>query len=482
MKRFSFFHRQGRQPARCPASLGVERLEERQLLSVTYHGGPLLHNPDVEVLFYGGQWATDPTLKSVAGQINSFLQTIANSAYMDMLNEYNVGRGRWVGSAVDGAAAPATIDDTQIQDTLVHDVASGLLPAPDGNRVYFVYTPPGTEVTFTDSHGTLNTSGTEANVPHFVAYHGVAPASFRTPPLYYAVMPYPGGVNTLDSGMTPFQQITYASSHELAEAATDPDTVSGWLDDSQASTGGGEIADLANGKDGTVLGYDLSFVWSNAMNSPILARPTNLLGVAAGFTTSTEHYNDLIMADYQQLLGRTPGQAEINLWLNSFAAGATDENVQAGFLATPEYYQRAGGSNKAWVDSLYQQVLSRSADSAGETYWLQVLAAGQTRNAIAYGFAASSEHEQHLIQADYQLYLGRGASAAEVSAWLGEIQHGLKQEIMAAQFAASPEAYFIINGSNADNWLTYAYRTILNRTPDTNGFNAWSQVLQAGMH
>ena len=53
---------------------------------------------------------------------------------------------------------------------------------------------------------------------------------------------------------------------------------------------------------------------------------------------------------------------------------------------------------------------------------------------------------------------------------------------MAAQFAASPEAYFIINGSNADNWLTYAYRTILNRTPDTNGFNAWSQVLQAGMH
>jgi hypothetical protein len=194
MKLFRFFHKHGKQLPHQTAALGVEQLEARQLLSVTYHGGPLLQNPDVEVLFYGPQWGSDPTLHAVAGQIDQFVQTIVNSAYMDMLNEYNVGRGSFVGSAVDPTTPPATLDDSQIQNSLIHDVAAGLLLPPDGNRVYFVFTPPGTEVTFTDSSGTLNTSGTEANTPHFLGYHDVAQASFRTPRLFYAVMPYPGGV------------------------------------------------------------------------------------------------------------------------------------------------------------------------------------------------------------------------------------------------------------------------------------------------
>jgi hypothetical protein len=477
-----FFLKQDKQLSRHAARLELEPLEARQVPSVTYHGGPLLPNQEVEALYYGSQWATDPTLNAFTNQINLFLQTIVNSAYMDMLNEYNVGRGSFTGAAIDRSAAPATIDDTQIQNALVHDVASGLLPAPDANRVYFVYPPPGTEVTFTDSSGTLNTSGTEPNTPHFLGYHDVVPASFRTSRLFYAVVPYPGGVNGLQSGMTPLQQITFTSSHELAETGTDPDTTSGWLDDSQSSTGGGEIADLANGQDGTLFGYDVSFIWSNTWNTSILARPTNLLAVANAFTTSNEHYTDLVVADYQQLLGRSPAQAEINLWLNSFTAGATDEQVMAAFLAAPEYYQRVGGTNRAWVDALYQQVLNRSADTAGESAWLQVLAAGQSRTTVATGFTTSGEREQDLIQADYQLYLGRTASSGEVAAWLALIQHGLKQEQMASQFAGSGEAYFILNGSDVNNWLTYAYQKILKRAPDTNGYNAWLQTLENGLH
>jgi Domain of unknown function (DUF4214) len=481
-KLFPFFRKQGRQPSRPSHAPGLEQLEARQLLSVTYHGGPLLRNPDVEVLFYGSQWATDPSLQAVAGQIYQFFQTIVNSAYMDMLNEYGVGRGSVVGWAVDPTTAPATLDDSQIQNSLVQDVVSGVLLPPDSNRVYFVFPPPGTEVTFTDGNGTLNTSGNEANTPHFLGYHDAVPATFRTPTLYYAVIPYPGGVNGLQSAMTAFQQMTFASSHELAESATDPDTMTGWLDDAQSQSGGGEIADLANGEYGTILGYDVTYVWSNIMNMAILAKPTNLQAVAYSFTTSREYYTDLIVADYQQLLGRTPAQTEINLWLNSFRAGATDEQVLAAFLATPEYYQRVGGTNKAWVDSLYKQVLNRSADSVGESYWLQALAAGQSRAAVAYGFTASSEHEQDLIQADYQLYLGRSASSAEVSAWLTDIQHGLTQELVAAEFASSDEAYYAANGSNLNDWLTYAYQTILDRAPDTQGNNAWLQVLENGFH
>jgi hypothetical protein len=483
MKRFSAnFSQAQRQPAvRSSLRPGVEQLEERRLLSLTYHGGPLLQNPDVEILYYGSQWLTDPTLKQQANQINQFFQVLTDSAYMDMLNEYNVGRGSFVDAVVDSSASARTIDDTQLQSIVLHDVGSGLLAPPDGNRLYFVFTPPGTEVTFTDSQGTLNTSGTEANDPHFIGYHSAISATLRTPALYYAVVPYPGGINILETGLSVFQQMTLSSSHELAESATDPDTVTGWIDDSQIQTDGGEIADLANGLDGTVLGYDVAYVWSNAENEAILPIPDNLEAVAAGFTTSTEYYTALILNDYQQLLGRTPAQAEINLWLGSFRLGARDEQVMAAFLASPEYYQHVGGTNKAWIDSLYTQVLGRKADAPGDGFWLQALAAGRTRTSIAYGFTASAEHEMQLIQDDYQLYLGRQASTAEVSAWLAIVNQGMTQEAVAAQFAASAEAFFLANNSNVEDWLTYAYRTILNRAPDTAGFNSWDQVLQNGL-
>jgi hypothetical protein len=483
MKSFirGFFQDRRMKPSRAVSRLGVEELESRLVLSLTYHGGPLLVHADVEILYYGSQWSTDPTLKQQANQISQFFQTLADSAYMDMLNEYGVGRGSLLDSVLTNAASPRSIDDTQIQSIVIHDVGSGVLQFPDSNRVYFVFTAPGNEVTFTDSQGTLNTSGNEANVPHFDGYHSAVSGTLRTPPLYYAVIPYPGGVNTLESGFSAFQQITATASHELAEAATDPDTISGWIDDSQIQTNGGEIADLANGQTGTVLSYDVAYIWSNALGSAILPRPGNLFTVAAGFTTSTESYTNLIIGDYQHLLGRTPSQFEIHLWLRAFQSGTTDEQVTASFLASPEFYQHAGGTNRDWVDALYATVLDRKPDSSGESSWVEALSTGQNRYAIAYGFTSSSEHEQALIQADYQLYLGRGAASAEVSSWLSKIQHGMTQEAMAAEFAASAEAFFFKNNSDIDSWLAYAYQTILDRQADQTGLNSWEQALNNGL-
>jgi hypothetical protein len=483
MKSFirGFFQGRKSKPSLPVSRPGLEELESRLVLTLSYHGGPLLVHPDVEILYYGSQWLTDPALKQQANQINQFFQTLTNSAYLDMLNEYGVGRGSLLDSVVANAASPRTIDDTQIQNILVHDVGSGLLQFPDSNRAYFVFTAPGTEVTFTDSSGTLNTSGNEANVPHFDGYHSAVSGTLRTPSLYYAVIPYPGGVNGLESGLSIFQQITATASHEVAETATDPDTVSGWIDDSQIQTNGGEIGDLANGVDGTFLGYDVAYIWSNALSSAILPRPSNLFTVAAGFTASTEAYTNLIVGDYRQLLGRTPSPFEINLWLRAFQSGTTDEQVMASFLASPEFYQHVGGTNRAWVDALYATVLNRKPDNGGESSWVQALGTGQNRYLIAYGFTSSTEHEQALIQADYQLYLGRSAASAEVSSWLSKIQHGMTQEAMAAEFASSPEAFFFRGNSNLDSWLAYAYLTILDRQADQAGINSWEQVLDKGL-
>src|SRR5262249_24698878 len=82
-----------------------EALEERQWLSVGYHGGPLLANVDIETLFYGAVWNDNTTvyndghtLYQDTGRLNGFLGAISNSLYLDQLKEYSepgyvIGRG-----------------------------------------------------------------------------------------------------------------------------------------------------------------------------------------------------------------------------------------------------------------------------------------------------------------------------------------------------------------------------------------------------
>src|SRR5947209_3497788 len=61
----------------------LEACEGRQLLAVTYHGGPLLNNVGVETVYYGADWATSPTLRRQADRLDRFVRDITDSPYMD---------------------------------------------------------------------------------------------------------------------------------------------------------------------------------------------------------------------------------------------------------------------------------------------------------------------------------------------------------------------------------------------------------------
>src|SRR5262249_50622378 len=68
-------------------------------------------------------------------------------------------------------------------------------------------------------------------------------------------------------GFNAFQQQTEVSSHELAEAVTDPDTRTGWRDYSVRE---GEIGDLAVGYFGLLHGYVVQAEYSNYYKGPVI--------------------------------------------------------------------------------------------------------------------------------------------------------------------------------------------------------------------
>jgi len=64
----------------------LELLEERNVPTITYHGGALLQHVVVEADYVGNFWSTSAGLQQ-ASDLNNYLAYLVNSPYMDMLSE-----------------------------------------------------------------------------------------------------------------------------------------------------------------------------------------------------------------------------------------------------------------------------------------------------------------------------------------------------------------------------------------------------------
>jgi len=130
------------------------------------------------------------------------------------------------------------ISDASIQQHLQADISKGLLASPDANRLYIVYVEPNVAVDLGAGEGTTQQG--------ILGYHGAFAghdAAGHPATLRYAVIAYPGGsVGNSRLGTSALDQLTAVTSHELAEAVTDPDVnfaQLGWYDPWR-----GEIADI----------------------------------------------------------------------------------------------------------------------------------------------------------------------------------------------------------------------------------------------
>ncbi len=242
-----------------PSSGRFETLESRELLTVSYQGGAVLTNVEAQAVYLGSAWSTNSSLQTQAQSTDQFLSTLAGGYYMDMLTNagYGVSRGTDSAGVVDNISINPVISDSQIQSDLATMINSGKVQAADANRLYMVYVEPGVEVTM----GSANSKS------YFLGYHGAFADGSNV--IHYAVMPAPGSPNPSPGSQgfaSAFDELTAVSSHELAEAVTDPNvnfSTLGWYDYQL----NGEIADLANGQTSKIAGANgVQYLVSDVVN------------------------------------------------------------------------------------------------------------------------------------------------------------------------------------------------------------------------
>jgi hypothetical protein len=243
---------------------------------LTYRGGPLIARIRAYGLYWGSAWNTPmpggTTNQPVTRQaLDAYLADLVSGVYIDIFAEYStatttISRGAYLGSAIIGPDPGAQVTDADIQAQIQQRLGDGSIPAWDANTLYCVFLPSGTTVQ----------QGGQASCQVFCGYHdAILDPNTNAPVAYYGVLPYPdcGGCAQAADGtpMSTFDALTTVTSHELAEAITDPVPGIGWYDDQN-----GEIGDICAWQLAMLDIYTVQQEWSNNAGTCVGPTPVGM--------------------------------------------------------------------------------------------------------------------------------------------------------------------------------------------------------------
>ena len=167
---------------------------------------------------------------------------------------------------------------------------------------------------------------------------------------------------------------------------------------------------------------------------------------------------------YENVLGRSTDAAGAQYWGSLLASGASRGSVVLGFAESPENEAKtvsvAGDTNNAEAYRLYQAALNRAPDAGGLTYWATALGGGATSAQVAQGFIDSAEFQQHygslsapdFVSTLYQNVLHRAPDSAGQQYWTGLLQRGSSEASVLVGFSDSLENRTQTASATHANW------------------------------
>ncbi|MBI2940588.1 MAG: DUF4214 domain-containing protein, partial [Chloroflexi bacterium] len=164
--------------------------------------------------------------------------------------------------------------------------------------------------------------------------------------------------------------------------------------------------------------------------------------VAFAIATSSEGWSATVAREYQAFLRRAPSPSETGYFVSALTSGSlTYRDLVILTTASDEYYQRAGGTNTAFVDALYVDLLGRQPSSSESATLLGLLSSGWTRTAVATVVVDSAERRYLLVNDWYLRFLGRAADPSAQSYYASALAGGTTYEMVIATILGTEE-YF----------------------------------------
>lgn len=160
--------------------------------------------------------------------------------------------------------------------------------------------------------------------------------------------------------------------------------------------------------------------------------------LARTYGLSDEWVGAMVDAYYLVTLDRPADPAGKSHWSAKLRGGMTSADVVSRFFASPEYFARSGGTNRAWVRSLYVGILGRQPDAAGWAAWTDAADRGTPLTVIAASIYQAPESRAKRVTDLYRSLLGRQPDPAGLAHWTDVLRNGHDIQL-AITLASSPE-------------------------------------------
>ncbi len=155
---------------------------------------------------------------------------------------------------------------------------------------------------------------------------------------------------------------------------------------------------------------------------------------------------------YRNVLGRAADAAGLTYWVGQLQAGRNRGQVMTGFSESPEFIAntatvRSTSSSEGRISRLYFASFFREPDSAGLEFWMNTERRGSSLETIAVEMTKSPEFvatygnmtDARFVELVYNNVLTRSPDEGGRSYWLAQLARGVDRGVMIAGFSASKE-------------------------------------------
>ena len=189
------------------------------------------------------------------------------------------------------------------------------------------------------------------------------------------------------------------------------------------------------------------------------------IGIAPSTAQTIEQYETFVLRSYSDLLARSPESPAFEIWVNDLAGGLARTSYVNALLQSREFQEVV-------VNNFFLSYLERFPDPFtraafapfvdGASAWQQLQ--GQILGSPEFFGLAGGDNES-FVTALYAVLLDRGPDSPGFNSALGKLGEGWTRQMVAEAFAVSPEARSV--------FVQGLYGQLLSRGADGGSLDVW---------
>jgi hypothetical protein len=174
------------------------------------------------------------------------------------------------------------------------------------------------------------------------------------------------------------------------------------------------------------------------------SRATTREALVARFSSTDAFRGLAVDRAFVDVLRRSTDGTGRSYWIDRLRSGLSLRRMRASLYGSNEYASvHGGGTTAGYVTAAYRDILGRVPDAAGLEYWIGLIEAGTPRGTVADRFLNTSEARAVIVRDQFLRWTDRNPTSQEAEVWNQRVGASTTDgELLLIRSLASSSTYF----------------------------------------